>query len=139
MDKNLEKITEDFNLVEPPDGLFLKIMCRIEKEKKLLTLRRRIIIFSFGLVSSAVVFAITLGTVRDGFVESGFTSFFSLLFSDTEVVLTYWQNFVQSLLETLPVVGLAVLLMTVAVFLESLKLLTKDIKNIYVSKRFRKA
>jgi len=139
MDKNLEKIPEDFNLVEPPAGLFDKIMCRIEREKKIFTLRRRIIIFSIGLIGSAIAFVPAFTYVRYGFVESGFYSFFSLIFSDTEVVITYWESFIQSLLETLPVVGLAALLTTVVIFLESLKLLTKDIKNIYASRRFRKA
>ncbi len=139
MDKKLEKFSENFNLVEPPAGLFDKIMYRIEKEKKILTLRRRIIIFSFGLIGSAVAFIPAFAHARSGFVESGFYSFFSLLFSDTEVVLTYWGNFLQSLLETLPVVGLAALLATVAVFLESLKMLIRDLKIFYNSKQLRKA
>jgi len=139
MNKKLEKFSEDFNLVEPPAGLFDKIMCRIEKEKKILTLRRRIIIFSFGLIGSAVAFIPAFAYARSGFVESGFYSFFSLLFSDTEIVLVYWENFAQSLLETLPVLGLAVLLDTVAVFLESLKMLIRDLKIFYNSKQLRKA
>lgn len=139
MEKNLRKISEDFNLVEPPAGLFDKIMCRIEKERKILTLRRRIIIFSIGLVGSAIAFIPALAYVRTGLVESGFSAFFSLIFSDTEIVLVYWKNFVQSLLETLPVAGLAVFLATIAVFLESLKMLVRDLKNFYNSKQLRKA
>lgn len=139
MDKNLGKIAEDFNLVEPPAGLFGRIMCRIEKEKKLITLRRRIIIFSVGLVGSAIAFIPALKLMRADLADSGFMTFFSLFFSDTKVVMTYWQNFGQSLLETLPVTGLAAVLLSIVVFLESLKLLAKDIKNIYTSKQLRKA
>ncbi|MFZ5363925.1 MAG: hypothetical protein ACOZAG_00355 [Patescibacteria group bacterium] len=139
MDKNIEKISENFNLVDPPPGLFDKIMCRIEKERKILTLRRRIIIFSIGLVGSAIAFIPALAYVRTGLVESGFSAFFSLIFSDTEIVLVYWKNFAQSLLETLPVAGLAVFLATIAVFLESLKMLVRDLKNFYNSKQLRKA
>jgi hypothetical protein len=138
MDKKLEEISESFNLVEPPTGLFDKVMCRIEREKKILTLRRRIIIFSIGLIGSAVAFIPAFQYARSGFVESGFYSFFSLFFSDTEIVLAYWENFAQSLLETLPVLGLAVFLTTVAVFLESLKMLVRDLKIFYNSK-LRKA
>lgn len=139
MEKNLRKISEDFNLVEPPAGLFDKIMCRIEKEKNFLTLRRRIIIFSIGLIGSAITFIPAFAYARSGFVESGFYSFFSLIFSDTEIVLTYWENFLQSLLETLPAAGLAALLATVAVFLESLKMLVRDLIIFYNSKQLRKA
>lgn len=139
MEKNLRKISEDFNLVEPPAGLFDKIMFRIEKEKNFLTLRRRIIIFSIGLIGSAIAFIPAFAYARSGFVESGFYSFFSLIFSDTEIVLTYWENFLQSLLETLPAAGLAALLATVAVFLESLKMLVRDLIIFYNSKQLRKA
>lgn len=138
MDKNLGKISEKFNLVEPPAGLFDRIMCRIEKENKLLTLRRRIIIFSVSLIGSAIAFIPVFAYVRSGFIESGFFVFFSLIFSDTKIVLVYWQNFAQSLLETLPVMGLISFLAVVAVFLESLKMLVRDLKIFYNSK-LRKA
>jgi len=139
MSENCEKFAVDFNPPEPPEDLFDKIMCRIDREKKMLTARRRIIIFSVGLIGSMIAFVPALGAVRADLAKSGFATFFSLIFSDTEIVLAYWQNFVQSLLETLPVMGVVTLLAIAVIFLESLKLLTKDIKNIYSSRRFKKA
>jgi len=128
MRKDYEKLFSHLKSPEPPDGLFEKIMLRLHKERQLLTLKRRLTIFSVGLIGSAVAFIPAFKMVQAGFIESGFMDFFSLLFSDTGIVMAYWQNFALSLLETLPVLSLMALLATVLVFLESLKLLARDIK-----------
>jgi hypothetical protein len=44
--------------------------------------------------------------------------------------MSYWQNFVFALLESLPIVSIAALLATIFVFLESVKFLVQDIRVI---------
>jgi hypothetical protein len=46
-------------------------------------------------------------------------------------MVAYWQQFLPSLLESLPVLNLMVFLAVILGFLESAKYLTKDIKFIY--------
>jgi len=135
MTQNWNKLFSYYQTPNPPDDLLGKIMKRISEEKRLLTLKRRLVIFSAGLIGAIVLFIPALKGVISGFAESGFTQYFSLLFSDAEIVLVYWQNYALSLLETLPVVNLILLLITVFAILELLKLLAKDLKNIFISKQ----
>jgi hypothetical protein len=110
--------------------LFEKIICRIQKEKRMLNLKRRLAFFSVGLLGSITAFIPTFHLVQHGLAESGFIKFFSLLFSDIRTVMSYWQNFVFALLESLPIVSIAALLATIFVFLESVKFLVQDIRVI---------
>lgn len=116
--------------VEPPSGLFERIVNRIHKEQRLLTIRRRIAIFSVGLSGSSVVFIPVFKMLSAELAESGFIQFLSLLFSDFSIVARYWQSFVLTLLETLPAISLIVFLTIIFVFLESLKFLIKNTKSL---------
>lgn len=132
MRQDFEKLFTHLVPPELPDGLFAKIMSRINNEKRQLARKRLVFIFSlFGLVGSLAAFIPTLNLVKDGFVSSGFITFFSLLFSDSEIVLVYWQSFMMSLLESLPVVSIVVLLAIVLVFLESLRFLARNARFVF--------
>ena len=130
MRKDYEKLFTYLDSPEPPRDLFEKIISRLEKEQKLIILKRRLAVFSLGFVGSAMAFIPALKMVRASFVESEFMYFFSLLFSDAEIVATYWQNFTLSLLERLPVTNIIIFFAVIFFFLGSLRLLMKEIKNI---------
>jgi len=134
MRQDYEKLFTKLETVEPPPGLLEKITGRIERDRNL-SIRRRIIIFATSTLCSAAAFILALGMFRDGLAESGFTYFFSLLFSDFGIVVSYWKSFSMSLLETLPILSLTLLSAILLVFLESLKLLAKNIKIIFSSKK----
>lgn len=134
MDNNYEKLFSKIKPLDPPAGLLERIINRIQTERNLLTVKRRLVIFSVGFIGSIAAFVPVFKMVYQGFAESGFMQFLSLLFSDTGVVLTYFGNFVSSLLEALPVTGLLAFSVVLLIFLESLKLLSKDIKSIIASK-----
>lgn len=111
--------------------LFQKIVTRIEKEEIILLVRKRLAILFFIMTGSIVALIPALLTVRNNFMESGFLDFISLLFSDTNMVATYWKNFALALLESLPTVSVIVFLGTVLIFLYSLKFVIRDINYIY--------
>ncbi len=117
--------------IELPEGILERIMVRIHAEQRFLTFKRRLAIFSFGLIGSGIAFIPTFKMVQAGFAESGFLQFFSLFFSDFGIVAVYWQSFTMSLLETLPVMSLAIFLAVIFIFLESLRFLARDIKFIF--------
>ena len=133
MDKNYEKLFSNLKSVELPDGLFAQTISRLELEKKRSAVRhRRIAIISLlGLVGSLIAFIPSIRLVWSEFSASSFMEFFALLFSDSGVVVAYWQNFATALLESLPFMGLIFLLATVVAFLESLRFLLRDIKFIF--------
>jgi len=133
MNKYYEKIFTNLKSPEPPENLFNKVMSRIRQEKNLLTVKRRMAVFSAGLISSAVAIIASFRVVESEMIKSGFIQFASLIFSDMGTVLSNWQNFVLALLESLPVVSIAVFLLTIFAFLQSLKFLARDSKVFFRS------
>jgi len=114
------------NLIEPPSGLLQKIMARIQAERRLMSLKKRIIIFSLILIISLVgVIFISKITVSAAHA-SGFVSFLSLIFSDLHIVLVNWQTYSLTLLESFPVFGVMGILAAVLILMESLKYLVED-------------
>jgi len=113
--------------IDPPEGLFKRITECIHKKQCVLDARHRII-FSVLLVASAVSFLPALKLLQADLSESGFLSFFSLLFSDFFALASAWQSFALILLETIPALSLALFLAVIVVFLQSLKLLTQNMR-----------
>lgn len=113
--------------IEPPIGLLEKILSRIHKEERVLVLRR-VIMFSTTLIISLIAFFPAFSMLMTGFSQSGFLSFFSLVFSDSSTVIKYWQSFAMTLLEALPALSLALFLAVLLTFLQSIKSLTKYAK-----------
>lgn len=136
--RDYEKLFSRLKPPEPPGELFDRIMSRIRAERRLLTIRRRLTLFSAIIIASAVAFVPVYQMVQAGFAESGFNEFFSLIFSDTGIVMAYWQNFILSLLETLPIMNIILLLALALIFLETFKYLVKDIKIIINAKQLIK-
>ena len=127
----MSKKSLQFDLIEPPAGLLGKVMDGIAEERRLIPIKQRIFILSLGLAGAIVCFFPAFKMLKTGFSESGFWQFFSLIFSDAGVVLANWQNYVSSLLETLPVMSLILFLAVIFFVLEFLKLLSRDMKTIF--------
>lgn len=108
------------------DDLFNRIMLEMRREQKKAD-QIRAAFFSFTFIASLLAFVPALNLLRANLTASGFMDYFSLLFSDWGVIAEYWQSFVLSLLEVLPVMSLAVFLAVIFVFLESLKHLATEI------------
>lgn len=105
-------------------------MQSIKKEQRLSAIKQRLVFFSAGVVVSLVAFIPIFKSAKAALFESGFLQFLSLIVTDFGVVATSWQNFVMSLLETIPAINLAMLFATVFIFWGSLKILVKDVKII---------
>jgi len=134
MNKDYENLFADIVLLEPPEGLYEKIIQRIRDERNLLALRRKFIFFSILLAGSISVFIPTLKAVQAGLYESGFSYFISLIFSDFDIIIGYWQNFVILLLGALPAMSLVVLFTTIFSFLASIKFIARNTKFLYIKK-----
>ena len=117
--------------IELPEGIFDRIMARLKAEQRLLTVKRRLVIFSVGALGSMAAFIPAFKMAQLEISNSGFLQFFSLLFSDFGTVAAYWQSFTILLLESLPAMSLAVFLAVIFVFFESLRFLSRDIKFIF--------
>ena len=103
------------------------ILARIGEEE-----RRRAKIFlaaSMATLSLSIVGVVySVRYMLQGLYQSSFYSYFSLLFSDPDVVLAYWREFAFSLAESLPLLGVTASLITVAVLLLSVRVLANNLR-----------
>lgn len=130
MPQELEKIFASYRSPEPTEELLNKITLRLKQEQAKRA-KRRLVVFSLTLVASLVALVPVVQLIWQDVARSGLADFVSLLFSDPDIALAYWQNFVLAFLEVLPVLSLALFFIVLAVFMESLKLMIKNFKNAY--------
>lgn len=119
--------------MEPRDGFIDDIIARIRKEKELYLLKRRIVIFSMSLISSALALWPALRLLESDLATSGFGQFISLAFSDSGMVAAYWQNFALAVLESMPVMSLAFFLAVVFMLLKSSQKIFQNLKMVLVT------
>lgn len=113
--------------------LFSKVMNRLKAEKRLRQIRRRVFIFSAIFVLSCLAFVPAVIYAWREFESSGFGSYFSLIFFDFKTIASSWQEYILTLLESLPVFGLAAVLVVVFTILSSLRALAKNLFKIRMS------
>lgn len=130
MDKNYQKLFSYLKSPAPSQELLKATLTQIYNEQKFLNLKRRLALYYIGIIGSIIAFIPALKMVISEFSKSGFGVYFSLLFSDTKIVLTYWKNFIYSLMETLPIMSLIGFSFVVMFFLELVKLACRDLKDI---------
>ena len=104
------------NSQKPRENLFKLILARIENEKRRMAKIRLIYSGVAGGVSIVALVPMVKFFISD-FLQSGFWNYFSLIFSDSGAVLSYWKELGLSLLESLPVLSSAVVLVLVLILL----------------------
>ena len=117
--------------IEPPNGLCRKILLHIQH------IQRRIARIKLGASATAMAVTALLAVpvfeyAFQEFSQSGFFQYFSLQFSDSEIMLFSWKEFILSLAESLPSLGIAAVFMTVFVLLGSVLLVSKNMKNAFL-------
>lgn len=113
----------NYEKFEPSNMLLGKILSRIQAERRLMIIKSAVkfAVFLLFLIGSAVELIPAFEFMRNGLIESGFTQYLNLLFSDFETVVIYWQNFLLTLLESLPVFSIFIFLTVFLIFIESIK------------------
>lgn len=120
MDKNLEKIFSEMDCPEHSGTLQLRILSRIEKEKKLAAIRKKIFILSFSFAASFLLLIFSWVNFNNAAAESGLFQLFSLIFTDfSSMALDYYQDFLISLVESLPIISTVGLIAGVLLLVES--------------------
>ncbi len=105
--------------VETPPSLRGSVLASLHAAQ-LRAERMRTAFFSTLTVGSFFSLFPALRYCTELITQSGFQSYASLVFSDTGSLATHWQPFLFSLLESLPLIGIAIALTTVIVFLWAL-------------------
>ena len=114
---------------EPADSLLPRIMKTIALERQRQILRRKIFIFStcFSLVLLSIIPAIKFFITDISY--SGFGEYLRLASTDFSTISTYWQEWAMSLLESLPALSLAILLLISVALLISFKNILNNFKK----------
>ncbi|HEY5383157.1 MAG TPA: hypothetical protein VIJ88_01215 [Candidatus Paceibacterota bacterium] len=100
--------------LEPKAGLYQAVLERIAYAKRR-SARVRAGFFSALAICSGAALVPAMQYAAGQFYASGFYDYLTLIFSDRSLVLTYWQQFSLSLVESLP--SLALLLLLPIIFL----------------------
>src|SRR3989344_4427907 len=108
------------NHIELPPNLRARVLLGVRKEE---IKRARVFLLASALVipASLVGFWFVLQ-----YLQTSFYSYLSLIFSDPDVVLAYWQQFLLVLLEALPVASMIVALIVFGALLTALKLFVEN-------------
>lgn len=110
----------DQGLIEIPPDLFNKVMLRIDKQKRLMAIRRFSLFSGFLLIILFALIPVWRSFQFDVY-QSGLDQYISLLFYNFNFIITEWQNFSLSLLESLPIISTVELLSVVFVLLLVIK------------------
>jgi hypothetical protein len=126
---------ELFPEIDPPEYLFPHILSRITLLKQRAA-RIRFILFSGTTLMSFLTMIAALRYAWGSFAESSFSAYASLLSSDGSAVLLYWKEFAFSLIESVPLMGITVLLSAIFTLLLSLKLTLRYLGGVYGKPQF---
>jgi hypothetical protein len=113
--------------LEPSKELRDKILTSIRHEE---VRRARIYVFTAlaAIATSSVGAIFAIRYMFQGFYQSSFYSYLSLLFSDPDIAVSYWKELSLSLIETAPLVGITLSLVAIAVLFISIRILVKNVK-----------
>lgn len=125
--KNYKELFASLESPHPAPDFLSRVMKKIEQKERL-ALKRKLIFHSVFSVLSMAGLVLSWQWLQNNLASTGFWHFFSLLFSDGQVMLAYWQSFVLALIETLPVTALLLLSAAALVCLTFFKHLIKDLK-----------
>lgn len=124
MDKKLRQIFKNINYIETPVNLEGKILASLKKSQEKAEKQR--LWFSYvAVISSFFAVFYTLWTFGGAILKSQFWSLATLAFSDAAVIISHWNDYLLSLLETLPVFQLAAIILPLAILFGALNFCVK--------------
>jgi hypothetical protein len=112
MNQKIGQIFREMSEINPPQGLGDLILQKIDLEKSK-KIQRNIYLSYFSLGGSIVAMLCSVLIFGKSILSSEFWSMLSLVFSDVIIVTAHWKEFLNSLLETFPVVNLVAILVPV--------------------------
>ena len=131
MRKDYERLFSNLTRLDPPPGLMSAILARIDQKERQ-TAQVRVVAFSVVSLISIAALVPAINYFAGDFNQSGFSQYFSLLFTDGGTAMIYWKDFALSLLESLPIISTATLLATTLILLSSLKLIAQNAKIAFL-------
>ncbi len=122
MRKDYEKLFSHLEPAEPPAGLFDRIILAIKREQELQQTKRLLFSFLSLLIISFIAASFSWTLLVEQVESSGILYFVSTAISDFGVFLALWQDFGLAILESLPIMGIAVFMVNIALILFTVRL-----------------
>lgn len=122
MCKEYEKLLTNINPIEPPTGLFNKIILAIKREQELQQTRKILFSFLFFLIVSLAAMPFSTMMLASQIQNSGIFYFFSTAFGNFGTFLALWQDFCLAILESLPITGITAFVVSMSIALFTLRL-----------------
>jgi hypothetical protein len=122
---NYQKLLGGLGGGTAPEDLYTAVIFRLSVEQRR-AIKRRFWIAATSLVASVVAAVSAVFVLATSLSQSGFWKFVSLIFSDGGTVMTYWQQFSLSLLESFSVPEMVVSLACIFAVMISMKFLLKN-------------
>ena len=113
-------------IIDPSAGLLPAIMLRIEQEQRK-RLRIGIAIWACTAGVSCIGMAYAFSALQREIVRAGIPQFLSLIFSSPNAVRLFWNDFMLSILGSLPVLNILLALIPTLALLASIKFLGENI------------
>jgi hypothetical protein len=129
MSQDYEKLFSNLRQPVVPDRLLDGIMTGVRQAERWRSIKKLglFLPLTFG---SILALSFTLQSTWTVSAESGFFSYLALLFSDFNIVMTHWQNYSLTLLETLPATGAVLSLVSILLLINIARLFLRETKNI---------
>jgi len=106
---------------QPSTQLRKNILLQIVKEEH--HRAKNYVLASLGAASASVIGVVfSIKYVAQAISESSFYQYFSLLFSDPDIVVSYWREFTLSLVESLPFFAITLVLVAIVVLMTSIRI-----------------
>jgi|AntAceMinimDraft_18_1070375.scaffolds.fasta_scaffold200057_1 hypothetical protein len=122
MHKNYKKLFINPGLKEFPAGLFDRIIIAIKREQELRHTKRLLFEFLSLLVISLIVTPFSGMILVSQIKNSGIFYFISTAISNSGIFFTLWQDFSLAILESLPIGGIIMFLVSLIISVFTLRL-----------------
>ena len=122
---NYQNLLNNLSGSKAPEDLYKTVLLRVVLEQKR-AIKRRFAMAVASLVVSVGAAVMAVLVLANSLTASGFWKFVSLAFSDGGTVVTYWQQFSLSLLESFSVPEMVVSLACILAVMISLKFLIQN-------------
>ncbi len=135
MKDSYDKLFKRLEYLEPPAGLSERIMRSISERSVARAIWMKTILS--GVLSTVATIALVWSwfITQSEVAQSGFSQFFSLLVSDTNMVTVLWRQFSMSIIESFPVIGAIAISGSLLVLLVSVRSFMRDIAAIKITYR----
>ncbi len=122
MRQDYQTLFNNLNSPELPEGIFDKIIRAIYREQELHQTKKIFFSFVAMLVVSLAALPFSLLMLINQIKTSGTYYFISAALSDFSTFVNLWRNFSLAILESLPIIGLVVFIISLGLAVFTLKL-----------------